>query len=193
MKSSFFAMLSRMKSITRWALMRNTREESICEHSYDTAVLAHGLAELTNRRFGGRVNVQACVLMALYHDTTEIFTGDLPTPVKYDNPAMREAYRHLEEAAADRLLSMLPDDLRPAYEPIYRPGAELREEQRLVKAADKLSALIKCVEETGQGNREFSKAEESTLHALKAMELPAVECFLQEFLPAYRLTLDEQE
>lgn len=186
-------MLSRMKSITRWALMRNTRPESICEHSYDTAVLAHALAELTNRRFGGAVDVQACVLMALYHDTPEIFTGDLPTPVKYDNPTLREAYRHLEDAAADRLLSLLPADLREAYAPIYHPGDSLAEERKLVKAADKLSALIKCVEETEQGNREFSKAQESTRRALEAMNLPAVTCFLQEFLPAYSLTLDEQE
>lgn len=193
MKQSFFAMLSRMKSITRWALMRNTRQETICEHSYDTAVLVHGLAELTNRRFGGQVDVGRCVLLALYHDTTEIFTGDLPTPVKYDNAAIRAAYRQLETAAAQRLLALLPEDLRPAYEPLYaeQPGEET--ERRLVKAADKLSALIKCVEEIQQGNREFSKAEETTLRSLKNMNLPAVDCFLEEFLPAYRLTLDEQE
>lgn len=190
--SSFFAMLSRMKSITRWALMRNTREESICEHSYDVAVLAHGLAELTNRRFGGCVNVERCVLLALYHDTTEIFTGDLPTPVKYDNPVLKEAYKRLEGEAADRLLRLLPEDLRAAYAPLYTQPAD-SEEARLVKAADKLSALIKCVEETEQGNREFTRAEASTLSALQAMQLPAVDCFLSEFLPAYRLTLDEQE
>ena len=183
MKYSFFAMLSRMKSITRWALMRNTRLENLCEHSYETAVLAHALAELTNRRFGGNVDVGRCVMLALYHDTTEIFTGDLPTPVKYDNPAIKEAYRSLETAAAERLLALLPEDLKPTYATFYeeQQGEEL--ERRLVKAADKLSALIKCVEEIGQGNKEFSKAEGSTLRSLKNMELPAVDCFLNEFLP----------
>ena len=132
----FYAVLSRMKYITRWALMRNTRPENICEHSQDVAVLAHALALLTNRRFGGRVDAPRCVLIALYHDTPEIFTGDLPTPVKYYNPAIRDAYKQVEDVAADKLLSLLPADLREDYAPLLRPGDEWAQEKRIVKAAD---------------------------------------------------------
>lgn len=193
MSSNFYAVLSRMKYITRWSLMRNTHPENICEHSYQTAVLAHALALLTNRRFGGRVREDRCLLLALYHDATEILTGDLPTPVKYYNPAIRDAYRQVEDVAEKKLLSMLPEDLRQAYEPAFSAGPGEEEEFRIVKAADKLSALIKCVEECRQGNREFEKARLSTEQAVRAMHLPAADCFLEEFLPAFALTLDEQE
>lgn len=193
MSSNFYAVLSRMKYITRWSLMRNTHPENICEHSYQTAVLAHALALLTNRRFGGRVREDRCLLLALYHDATEILTGDLPTPVKYYNPAIREAYRQVEDVAEKKLLSMLPQDLRQAYEPAFSAGPGEEEELQIVKAADKLSALIKCVEECRQGNREFEKARLSTEQAVRAMHLPAADCFLEEFLPAFALTLDEQE
>ncbi len=192
---NFFAILSRMKYITRWALMRNTRQENICEHSQDVAVLAHGLAVLTNRRFGGRVDEGRCVLLALYHDAPEIFTGDLPTPVKYYNPAIRDAYRQVESVSANKLLSMLPDDLRQDYQGLLLPQeAETGypEEYRLVKAADKLSALIKCVEELKQGNREFQQARRATEESIRQMHIPAADCFLEEFLPAFELTLDEQ-
>lgn len=195
MSRNFFAILSRMKYITRWALMRNTRQENICEHSQDVAVLAHGLAVLTNRRFGGRVDEGRCVLLALYHDAPEIFTGDLPTPVKYYNPAIRDAYRQVESVSAHKLLSMLPEDLQPDYRELLLPEeAETRypEEHRLVKAADKLSALIKCVEELKQGNREFEQARRATEDAIRRMGIPAADCFLEEFLPAFELTLDEQ-
>ena len=192
MSHSFFAMLSRMKYIDRWALMRNTKTENICEHSYDVAVLAHVLALLTNKRFGGNVNVEACVMLSMYHDTTEILTGDLPTPVKYDNPTLREAYRKLEAASANKLLSMLPDDLQEEYRAWLLPnGEEYKAELRIVKAADKLAALIKCIEEIKQGNREFARARSSAEHALREMQLPAVDCFLTDFLPSYELTLDE--
>lgn len=191
MSRNFYAVLSRMKYIDRWALMRNTREENLCEHSYETAVLAHALATLTNRRFGGRVDAGRCVLLALYHDASEILTGDMPTPVKYYNPAIRDAYKQVEAVAADKLLSMLPEDLREEYRPLFGEGADM--EHRLVKAADKLSALIKCVEEERMGNREFSKARQATFEAVCALGLPAADCFLDEFLPAYELTLDEQE
>ena len=193
MSSNFYAVLSRMKYITRWSLMRNTHPENICEHSYQTAVLAHALALLTNRRFGGHVREDRCLLLALYHDATEILTGDLPTPVKYYNPAIRDAYRQVEDVAEKKLLSMLPQDLRQAYEPAFSAGPGEEEELRIVKAADKLSALIKCVEECRQGNREFEKARLSTEQAVRAMHLPAADCFLEEFLPAFALTLDEQE
>ena len=192
MARNFYAVLSRMKYITRWALMRNTRQENICEHSYDVAVLAHALAVLTNRRFGGRVDEGRCVLLALYHDAPEILTGDMPTPVKYDNPAIRDAYKQVEAVSAGKLLSMLPEDLQEDYGPLFFAGDGWEQEKRLVKAADKLSALIKCVEELGQGNREFLSARRSTEQAIRAMGLPAADCFLEEFLPAYELTLDEQ-
>ena len=192
MGRNFYAVLSSMKYITRWALMRNTRQENICEHSYDVAVLAHALAVLTNRRFGGRVDEGRCVLLALYHDAPEILTGDMPTPVKYDNPAIRDAYTQVEAVSAGKLLSMLPEDLQEDYGPLFFAGDGWEQEKRLVKAADKLSALIKCVEELGQGNREFLSARRSTEQAIRAMGLPAADCFLEEFLPAYELTLDEQ-
>ena len=192
MSSSFYAMLSRMKHIHRWALMRNIREENLCEHSQDVAVIAHALALLTNTRFDGQVDVGACVISALYHDASEILTGDLPTPVKYDNPVIRDAYKELESVACNKLLSMLPEDLQSGYAPYFSELDALSEEARIVKAADKIAALIKCVEETTQGNSEFSKARRATEDSVRAMGLPAADCFLDEFLPAFSLTLDEQ-
>ena len=191
MKHSFFAMLSRMKYIPRWALMRNERQENIAEHTTDVAFLAHALAEITNRRFGGSVDVEKCVMLALYHDVPEIITGDMPTPVKYHDDEIREAFKKVEYGAAKRILKQLPEDLKPAYEPYLLPEDCL--EKRLCKAADKLSALIKCIEEEQSGNIEFSKAKESTEKALCEMDLPAVSVFMREFLPSYSLTLDEQE
>ncbi len=191
MKNSFFAMLSRMKYINRWALMRNTRAENVCEHSHDVAVLAHVLALLHNNRFGGNADVQACVMISLYHDVPEILTGDMPTPVKYDNPAIRDAYKQVETVSANKLLSLLPEDLEAEYRGWLLPDDRYPTEQTIVKAADKLAALIKCMEEVKQGNREFEKARVSTERALRRMQLPAVDCFLEEFLPSYELTLDE--
>lgn len=189
----FFAMLSRMKYIARWGLMHNTRSENLSEHSYDTAVLAHALAVLRNRRFGGSVSPERAAVLALFHDTAEIVTGDLPTPVKYHNPAIRSAYREVERAAQDRLLSLLPADLRQEYDPLLRGGAPGDAQLwPLVHAADKLSALIKCVEERRMGNGEFSTAEQALKSALHEMDLPEADCFLREFLPSYSLTLDEQ-
>lgn len=189
--SPFFAFLSRMKYIGRWGLMRNTRPENLTEHSYEVAVLAHALAELGNRRFGRSYDCGRVALTALYHDTAEIFTGDLPTPVKYHSGKIREAYRQVEENALSRLLTRLPEDLRGDYESLLRPDCET--EKRLVKAADKLSALVKCIEEEKAGNREFSEAARAQEAYLRGMSLPEVDCFLREFLPAYRLTLDEQQ
>ncbi len=192
--SHFFAMLSRMKYINRWGLMRNTRNETICEHSLDTAILAHALAVLRNRRFGGNVNPEKAALLAIFHDAPEILTGDLPTPIKYYNPTIRTAYQEVERMAEDRLLAYLPDDLRPDYKALlHQETAENEELLPLVKAADKLSALIKCVEERAMGNAEFLRAEQTIRTAIAELHLPEADCFVEEFLPSYSLTLDEQE
>lgn len=190
-RSSFYAMLFRMKYINRWGLMRNTRWENLSEHSLETAMLAHILAVIGNRRLGKRYDLEQIVLHALYHDCAEILTGDLPTPVKYDNPALRGSYQELELAACRRLAGLLPADLREDVAP-YLSGAGLDQaSKKLVKAADRLSALIKCIEEEKAGNREFVRAKESTMEALLAMEMGEVSVFLAEFLPAFALTLDE--
>ena len=191
MNNQFYAILARMKYISRWALMRNTRQESVHEHSFDVAMLAHALAELHNRRFGGKVDVGRCVLLAMYHDAPEIFTGDMPTPVKYDNEDIRRAYHEVERLSAEKLLGMLPNDLKEVYAPLLLDD-ETGEEAKLVKAADKISALLKCVEELGQGNREFASARRTLEKAVRDMHLSAADCFLDEFLPAFELTLDEQ-
>ncbi len=193
MKNAFFGALMRMKYITRWALMRNTRPENICEHSYDVAVLTHALATLENTRFNGTLNVEKAVMIALYHDVPEILTGDMPTPVKYVNPVLRDAYKQVEKSATASILELLPDDLRPQYKELFIPDSEYATEKRIVKAADKLSALIKCEEELRQGNTEFGSAKEATEQALHDMQIKAVECFLEEFLPPCRMTLDEQQ
>jgi 5'-deoxynucleotidase len=190
----FFALLSRMKNIDRWGLMRNTRRENLCEHSFETAVIAHALAVLRNTRFGGHVNADRAASLALFHDATEIFTGDLPTPVKYYNPKIREAYREVEEVAREKLLSFLPEDQKGIYAPLLgRTEESDRELLPLVHAADKLSALIKCVEEQRLGNREFSSAEAALRRAVEEMRLPEADFFLAEFFPSYSLTLDEQD
>lgn len=190
----FFAILSRMKSINRWGLMRNTREENLCEHSFETAVIAHALAVLRNKRYGGHADAERAAVLALFHDATEIFTGDLPTPVKYYNPRIRDAYREVELVAQKRLLGFLPEDMAGTYRSLLGSPLESdRELLPLVHAADKLSALIKCVEEKRLGNREFISAEGSLRRSLKKMDLPEVDCFLKEFLPSYSLTLDELE
>lgn len=194
--SSFFAILNRMKYINRWGLMRNTTPESLSLHSFDTAVLAHALCELANARFGAHMDPGRAALLGLYHDAPEIFTGDLPTPVKYFSPDIRGAYRQVEDHSRRRLLEMLPADLRPRFAPLLTPRAADGEDAhllRLVKAADKLSALIKCIEEEKAGNREFQSAAAAQDAYLRAMHLPEVDCFLTEFLPAYRLPLDEQK
>ena len=189
--SHFFAYLSRMRFIQRWALMRNSYTENIQEHSHQTAVLAHALAVLRNERFGGQVDAGAVAVAALYHDASEILTGDLPTPIKYYNPAIRDAYKQVESVAAQKLLDMLPSDLRPAYDEALSPSDPGIEE--LVSAADKLSAHIKCLEELKAGNSEFKKAAEQTRAALERFDLPELRCFCEEFLPSFELALDEMD
>nr|MBQ6242721.1 5'-deoxynucleotidase [Lachnospiraceae bacterium] len=188
---SFFAMLSRMKYIDRWALMRNSRQENISEHSHEVAVLAHALAVIGNKRLGKHLPAERAALLGLYHDSTEILTGDLPTPVKYRDEQIRRAYKHIEGLAAQSLLERLPEDLRGEYESLFDPQEDEAYLWKLVKAADKLSALIKCMEEEKAGNREFIRAGQGTRKALEEMHLPEVEIFTEEFLPAYALTLDE--
>lgn len=186
---NFFALISRMKYIDRWALMRNTETENIQEHSHQVAVLAHALALIANQRFGAQLDPGRVAVAALYHDATEIITGDMPTPVKYYNSALRDSYKQVEAAAADRLLSMLPPELRPEFEPYLRESDP--EIHAYVKAADKLSAYLKCVEEGKAGNSEFRLAKEQTWAALMDKPLPALQYFIDQFLPSFELTLDE--
>jgi 5'-deoxynucleotidase len=190
MNSSFFALLSRMKYISRWALMRNVENESLSEHSLETAMLAHCLVTLHNTRFGGSLSAERAAVLALFHDVPEVLTGDLPTPVKYHSAAVREAYQTVEESACTALLHMLPEDLRAAYEPLLAGDERERELWRYVKAADKLSALIKCIEEQKAGNSEFRRAYTATLQTLQKLALPEADCFVAEFLPAFELPLD---
>jgi len=189
MRSHFFAYLSRMRFIQRWALMRNTAPENVQEHSHQAAVLAHALAVIRNEKFGGHVDPGAVAVAALYHDASEIFTGDMPTPIKYDNPAIQEAYKDVEKMAEQKLLGMLPSELREVYAPILTVPDE--ETRCLVKAADKLSAHIKCLEELKAGNLEFRQAAEQTRRALEGYGLPEVTYFIDTFLESFTLTLDE--
>ena len=198
MKSHFFAYIARMRYITRWALMRNTFSENVQEHSHMVAVLAHALAVIRNRVYGGQIDAGQVAAVALYHDASEIITGDMPTPVKYHDPAILDAYKAVEAGAEQRLLDTLPDDIRPAYEPVFAPADGDEDDndaylRRLVKAADKISALIKCVDELRAGNREFESAEKTCRAAVDelAAELPEVADFVAEFLPGYGSTLDE--
>lgn len=188
MSSHFYAMMSRMKNIQRWGLMRNTRPENLSEHTLEVAFIAHALAVIRNRRFGGNVDANAIAVAAMFHDTSEIITGDMPTPIKYYNANIKNVYKEIEGIAEDRLLSLLPEDMREDFAPIYNPDGET---EILVKAADKISALIKCIEEKNSGNQEFRSAEKSTLAAIKEMNLPEADVFLEEFIDSYSLTLDE--
>lgn len=186
---NFYPMIARMRYINRWGLMRNTQTENIQEHSHMVAVLAHGLAVIQNEKFGGQVDPGQVAVAALYHDASEILTGDMPTPIKYDNPDIQLAYKQVEAVAEAKLLSMLPEDLRPAYEEaITIVDPEIK---ALVKAADKLDAYLKCVEEVKAGNAEFKKAKEQTYAALCQNPIPALQYFMEHFLEGFSLTLDE--
>lgn len=189
MESNFFSMLFRMKYIDRWALMRNSRQETLTEHTLEVAVLAHALATIGNARCGKAYNADRAAVLGMFHDAHEILTGDMPTPVKYQNPAIETAFKGVEQAANDNLLSMLPEDLAGVYEPLLQEQDE--QLKPLVKAADKLSALIKCIEERKAGNLEFRMAEKSIRENLAALPLPELGIFMEEFLPAFERTLDE--
>ena len=186
----FFAFLNRMKYIRRWSLMHSIREENIMEHSQQVAVLAHALALVANREFGENYDISRVVLLAQYHEVSEVITGDLPTPIKYFNREMKTAYKALERKASERLLDMLPDSLRGDYAEYVLPN-ESSPEYRVVKAADRLAAYLKCVEEMRAGNNEFKKAMLSIEEDLRKLGRPEVDYFLREFAPAFDLTLDE--
>ncbi|MBR2521411.1 MAG: 5'-deoxynucleotidase [Oscillospiraceae bacterium] len=188
MSSHFFALISRMRYISRWGLMRNTRTENVQEHSHMVAVLAHALAVIGKEKFSGSVDPAEAALAALYHDATEIFTGDMPTPVKYKNRQILGAYKEVEASFSNALLDMLPEDLKGDYRPILFPGSEI---EATVKAADTLSAYIKCVEEVSAGNGEFRIAMKQTRKKLEDMRLPQLQYFMDNFMPSFELTLDE--
>ena len=188
----FYAYLSRMKYIERWGLMHSVQKENIKEHSLSVAMLAHALALVKREIFGEAVDVDKTVLCALYHETSEVLTGDLPTPVKYFNPDINASYKSLEEDANRKLLSMLPAELRPSYEPLLNPEKDTPE-ARVVKYADKLDAYLKCVDELKSGNLEFRKAKESIRRELEAFDDNAVQYFFAHFAESFSLTLDELE
>lgn len=191
MSHHFYAMLSRMKNIYRWGLMRNTKPENLSEHSLETAYIAHALALIRNNCFGGNINPERVAVAAMFHDTSEIITGDMPTPVKYYNKQIKDVYKEIEAAAQDTLTDMLPEYMREDIADIYNDSSE--DTQKLVKAADKISAYIKCVEELNMGNREFAVAEQSTKKAIEAMQLPEADLFMKDFIPSFSLSLDEQK
>ncbi len=188
----FFAIMSRMKYINRWSLMNNTRLENISEHSLTVAMLAHALVLISNKKFGRELDPEHAAALALFHDCTEIITGDLPTPIKYSSRILRNAYKDIEEEAAQQLLGSLPDYLRDEYEKLLLPKEADPYLMKLVKAADKLSALIKCIEEEQMGSAEFSRARSEITLAIEKMGLPETEIFMKDFLPSYSLSLDEQ-
>ena len=195
MNHNFFATISRMKYIERWALMRNSRAENLSEHSLDVAINSHALCVIGNVRYNKNLNGEKAALIGLYHDSSEIITGDMPTPVKYYNEDIKAAYKEVESIAEKKLLNELPSDLRPEVEKIYKSDRSEEEKymRHLVKAADKLSAYIKCIEEENSGNREFRSAKESIEKKLIEMseEYPEVKDFMEEFIPPYGKTLDE--
>ena len=193
----FFATISRMKYIERWALMRSPRVETLSEHSIEVAMIAHALCVIGNRRYGRHLDAEKAALIGIYHDASEIITGDMPTPVKYANKDLKNAFKDVERQAERTLLSELPADLLPDFDSIFTPENPDDEEEQymrqLIKAADKLSAYIKCMEEDDAGNKEFRTAKETIRQAVMKlrMEYPEVQDFCREFLPSYGNTLDE--
>ncbi len=192
-KSNFFAFISRMKYINRWGLMRNIKEENVCEHSLDVAVIAHALSVIQKKRLNMDVNPEKTALYAIYHDASEIFTGDMPTPVKYYNSVIKTAYKEVELSVNERLLNMLPHDFRDEFKQILIPDDNEKQIWKTIKAADKISAYIKCIEEEKSGNKEFLKAKQSLLQEIENMNMQDVKIFMDEFLEGYSLTLDEME
>lgn len=192
-KSNFFAFISRMKYINRWGLMRNIKDENVSEHSLEVAIIAHALAVIQQKRLNIDINPERTALYALFHDSSEIFTGDLPTPVKYFNSSIKSAYKDVEQHASKRLLNLLPKDLHEVYEPILMPNEEDLIIWQTVKAADKITAYIKCIEEEKSGNKEFVQAKETILKDIKKLDRQDVDIFIEQFMAGYYLTLDEME
>lgn len=180
-----------MKLIQRWALMHNVRQENVQEHSLQVAIIAHALSVIGNKYYQKSYNQERVALLSVYHDATEVLTGDLPTPVKYYNPEIREAYKAIENSATDKLLSLLPEDLVPEYQDIFKMKEEDKELWRLVKAADSLCAYIKCLEESAAGNKEFNQAKVAIKETLDKMDMKEVEYFLSNFIKSFSLSLDE--
>lgn len=189
--NSFFAMMSRMKYIDRWALMRNSRNENLSEHSLEVSMIAHALAVIGNTRLNKELDAEKAAVLGMYHDATEIITGDMPTPVKYYNKEIKNTYKDIELEASRTLLKMLPEIMQGAYREIFEKQEKDAYLWKLVKAADKLSAYIKCVEEEQTGNLEFVRAKEQTLCHIRRMELPEADLFLEYFMDAYGKNLDE--
>ena len=189
--SHLFAYLSRMRFIGRWGLMHSSRPENIQEHSLRVALIAHALAVVRIRLFAGGVSPEHVAVLALYHDAGEVLTGDLPRPVKYFNPEIETSYRRIESVAREKLLGMVPEALRADYVPLFRPETASPDELEIVKAADKLCAYMKCLEEVTAGNREFVEAEKTLRQTITAIDLPEVRYFVTTFVPSFRLTLDE--
>lgn len=192
MSYNFYAFMDRMKYIKRWQLMRSVRSENIMEHSEQVAMLAHALAVINNKVFGGSADAEKCVLYAVYHECSEVMTGDMPTPIKYFNNSIHGAYKQLEERACDKLLLTLPEEIRGEIEKSVKPD-EASLEYSLMKAADRLAAYIKCLEELRSGNNEFVKAEKSIKEDLLSRNMPEINYFFKHFIPSFSLTLDELE
>lgn len=187
----FFSYMARMKHIKRWGLMRNTREENIQEHSLQTAMIAHALALIKNLMFGGNVNAERVLALAVYHEAGEVITGDLATPIKYFNPEIKTAYKQIERVAEEKLVDMLPEALKGDYESLILDRDAEGELYAIVKAADKICAYLKCVEELSAGNSEFEKAKNAIEKTIKEMDRPEVNYFMETFVPSFELTLDE--
>ena len=192
MRHDFYAYMDRMKYIKRWQLMRSTREETIMEHTQSVTLLAHALATIHNDIYGGNADVLKTVLYAMYHETSEVMTGDLPTPIKYYNSSIHGAYKELEKRACEKIVGMLPKEMQDGIAP-YVNADEESVEYKLVKAADRLAAYIKCLEEIRLGNTEFTKAKKSIEEDLHSRQMPEVEYFFEKFVPSFELSLDELE
>ncbi len=189
--SHFFSYMARMKHIKRWGLMRNTREENIQEHSLQTAMIAHALAVIKNKLYGGAVDEKKVMATAVYHEAGEVITGDLATPIKYFSPEIKTAYKEIENIAEKKLVAMLPIKLRAEYEQLILNREDDAEVFAIVKAADKICAYLKCVEELSAGNTEFAKAKNAITKAIDAMDMPEVKYFMKTFVPSFSLTIDE--